>query len=405
MLLLPLGAWADVVNVSNPENFAARTKHSGSIYYCYSLTGGNTYKLQNDVLMDAHIHIPSEATVTIDLNNHTLSRGLASASGWGFVIYNDGGNLTITDTSNEKGGILTGGYNSGDGSGIYNNSGTLIIEGGTFSGNHAAGKGGAIYIKTGTLNLKGGTITNNIANNQGAGIYVESDGTMNMQGAPTITGNRVGSSDNNLFLSNNVVINIGTGGLNGNVGSIGVSKDSPGLITTALDNATRYQIFVSDKNNCETTNVVDNTENKAYYQTCWMGLANQMNAGGDISLSTAKVYEAYSTDPCLTVPSGKTVNLDLNGLTLNRGKSSAEPDGCAIKVESGGTLTISGSGTIKGGKNSSGGGGIQNLGTLTISGGTIRENTSTSWGGGIHNEGTLNISGGIIEQKDRKSVV
>ena len=397
MLLLSLGAWAEDVNVSSPGNFATRQIHSGSIY-CYSLTGGNTYILQNDVSMDAHIHIPRGETVTIDLNNHTLSRGLAGAYGWGFVIYNEGGNLTITDTSNDKRGIITGGYNYDDGSGIYNNSGTLTIEGGTISGNHAARNGGAIYIKTGTLNLKGGTITNNIANNQGAGIYVESDGTMNMQGAPTITGNRVGSSNNNLFLSNNVVINIDAGGLNGSVGSIGITKDSPGLITTALDNATRYQIFVSDKNNCETTNVVDNTENKAYYQTCWMGLANQMNAGGDISLSTAKVYEAYSTDPCLTVPSGKTVNLDLNGLTLNRGKSSAEPDGCAIKVESGGTLTISGSGTIKGGKNSSGGGGIQNLGTLTISGGTIIENTSTSWGGGIHNEGTLNISGGIIEQ-------
>lgn len=399
MLLLPLGARADVVNVSSPGNFAVKTLHSNSaVVYCYSLTNGNTYILQNDVSMDAHIHIPSEATVTIDLNNHKLSRGLASPYGWGFVIYNDGGNLTITDSSNEKGGIITGGYNNGDGSGIYNNSGTLTIEGGTFSGNHAASNGGAIYIKTGTLNLKGGTITNNIANNQGAGIYVESDGTMNMQGAPIITGNRVGGSYNNLFLSNNVVINIDAGGLTGSVGSIGVTKDSPGLITTALDNATRYQIFVSDKNNCETTNVVDNTENKAYYQTCWMGLANQMNAGGSISLDAAKVYEAYSTDPCLTVPSGKTVDLDLNGLTLNRSKSSAEADGCAIKVESGGTLTILGSGTIKGGKNSSGGGGIQNLGTLTISGGTIRENTSTSWGGGIHNEGILNISGGIIEQ-------
>lgn len=398
MLLLPLGARADVVNVSSPGNFAVKTLHSNSaVVYCYSLTDG-TYKLQNDVSMDAHIHIPSGKTVTIDLNNHTLSRGLASAHGWGFVIYNEGGNLTITDSSNEKGGIITGGYNDGEGSGIYNYSGTLTIEGGTFSGNHAASNGGAIYIKTGTLNLKGGTITNNIATYQGGGIYVESGQTMNMQGAPTITGNRVGGSDNNLFLSNNVVINIGTGGLNGSVGSIGVTKDSPGLITTALDNATRYQIFVSDKNNCETTNVVDNTENKAYYQTCWMGLANQMNVGGSISLDAAKVYEAYSTDPCLTVPSGKTVNLDLKELTLNRGKSSAEPDGCAIKVENGGTLTISGSGTIKGGNNSSGGGGIQNLGTLTINGGTIRENTSTSWGGGIHNEGTLNISGGIIEQ-------
>ena len=181
MLLLTLGAWADDVIVSSPENFAARTKHSNSnVVYCYSLTGGNTYKLQNDVSMDAHIHIPSEATVTIDLNNHKLSRGLASPYGWGFVIYNDGGNLTITDSSNEKGGIITGGYNNGDGSGIYNNSGTLTIEGGTFSGNHAASNGGAIYIKTGTLNLKGGTITNNIATYQGGGIYVESGQTMNM---------------------------------------------------------------------------------------------------------------------------------------------------------------------------------------------------------------------------------
>ena len=100
MLLLPLGARADVVNVSSPGNFAAKTLHSNSsVVYCYSLTDG-TYKLQNDVSMDAHIHIPSGKTVTIDLNNHTLSRGLACAYGWGFVIYNEGGNLTITDSSN-----------------------------------------------------------------------------------------------------------------------------------------------------------------------------------------------------------------------------------------------------------------------------------------------------------------
>lgn len=396
MLFLPLGAWADDVNVSADTDFATATQHNNA--KCYRLADGNTYKLQNNnVKMGGHIHIPSGATVTIDLNNCTLSRDLTGATGWGIVIYNDGGNLTITDSSNEKGGVLTGGYNSGHGSGIYNKSGTLTIEGGTFTGNHSgnSGKGGAIYIETGTLNLNGGIVTNNIADSQGGGIYVESGKTMNMQGAPTITGNKVGSSDNNLFLSNNVVINVGDGGLTGSDGTIGVTKDSPGLITTALDNDTRYKVFVSDKNNYETAN---STENKAYYQTCWMGLANQMNADGEITLNAAKVYEAYSTDPCLTVPSGKTVNLDLNGLTLNRGKSSAEPDGCAIKVENSGTLTISGSGTIKGGKNSSGGGGIQNLGTLTINGGTIRENTSTSWGGGIHNEGTLNISGGIIEQ-------
>lgn len=396
MLLLSLGAWADVVNVNAASDFATSTQHNNA--NCYRLADGNTYKLQNNnVMMGGHIHIPSGATVTIDLNNFTLSRDLTGATGWGIVIYNDGGNLTITDSSNEKGGILTGGYNSGHGSGIYNKSGTLTIEGGTFTCNHAgnSGKGGAIYIETGTLNLKGGIITNNIADGQGGGIYVESNQTMNMLGAPTITGNMVGSSTNNLFLGSNVVINVGDGGLTGSDGTIGVTKDSPGLITTALDNDTRYKVFVSDKNNYETAN---STENKAYYQTCWMGLANKMNAGGEITLNAAKVYEAYSTDPCLTVPSGKTVNLDLNGLTLNRGKSSAETDGCAIKVENSGTLTISGSGTIKGGKNSSGGGGIQNLGTLTISGGTIRENTSTSWGGGIHNEGTLNISGGIIEQ-------
>ena len=102
------------------------------------------------------------------------------------------------------------------------------------------------------------------------------------------------------------------------------------------------------------------------------------------------------------VNANRTITLDLNGKTLNRGLSSATNYGHVLKVISGSTLSINdasgnNSGIIKGGYTSNGGA-INNYGTLIINGGTIRDNQSDGQGGGIinRNNGTLVINGGVI---------
>ena len=116
------------------------------------------YYLANDVKLTQAIYIPTGQNVTINLNGHVLDRGLTSAEDNGCVIKVDG-TLTITDGQPEaehdpavivrsgfddkeiavKGGVITGGYNSGDGGGIFA-SGVLYFTAGTIAGNTVNGE-------------------------------------------------------------------------------------------------------------------------------------------------------------------------------------------------------------------------------------------------------------------------
>ncbi len=90
---------------------------------------------------------------------------------------------------------------------------------------------------------------------------------------------------------------------------------------------------------------------------------------------------------------------NFNKLTITGGtiaNNFAEGFGGGIANESGATLTMT-AGTISGNGCWFGGGGIENWGTLSVSGGTIEDNTvSAGGGGGISNGGVLTISGGTI---------
>ena len=89
----------------------------------------------------------------------------------------------------------------------------------------------------------------------------------------------------------------------------------------------------------------------------------------------------------------RTLTLNLGGYTLNLNGAHQ------IKIGSGGTLTLEGSGTIKGGINDNGGAVWVNGGTFIMKGGTISGNTSTGNGGAVYAggaESNVLISGGEI---------
>lgn len=103
----------------------------------------------------------------------------------------------------------------------------------------------------------------------------------------------------------------------------------------------------------------------------------------------------------LVAASGKTITLDLNGYTIDRGLSTAVFNGNVVTVM--GSLTINdsvGTGTITGGMREAyaGGGGVYvNGGTLTLNGGSITGNTTTGYGGGVMvASGTFDMYGGTI---------
>ncbi|MCD8105555.1 MAG: hypothetical protein LUF35_11290, partial [Lachnospiraceae bacterium] len=117
-----------------------------------SLSSGSYY-LADGVTLTTDITIASGATVTIDLNGQTLT-----GTGNGSVITVNG-TLTLTDSSTEGTGVVTGGSASYGGGVYVESNGTFEMSGGTISGNTASSNGGGVYVNGGTFTMTGGTIS------------------------------------------------------------------------------------------------------------------------------------------------------------------------------------------------------------------------------------------------------
>ena len=180
--------------------------------------------------------------LTIDLNGHTISRNLSSATSDGHVIYmNITGSLTIKDTSEEGTGTITGGNTTGYGGAIYNDYGKLYLKDVTISGNTAeyggaiygddeddvlvyiqgdtkitgntaTVDGGAIYMENGYLYVDGGEISGNTAAENGGAIYWASRDKLCLTGGKIINntsyhGAGVYVTDwGDIYLGGNIVI-------------------------------------------------------------------------------------------------------------------------------------------------------------------------------------------------------
>ena len=144
-------------------------------------------------------------SLTLDLNGHTLDRGLTKAATGGNAISVTGsGKLKIRDSAG--GGKITGAFHDGSGGAILNN-GTLTIEGGTFTKNTAK-EAGAVYHASGAvLTITGGAFTDNKVTNWGGGAIVNY-GTMTMSDG-TISGNSVPMNGAGIWTSGTLTL---TGG-------------------------------------------------------------------------------------------------------------------------------------------------------------------------------------------------
>ncbi|MFE4918378.1 hypothetical protein [Streptomyces sp. NPDC056661] len=102
------------------------------------------------------------------------------------------------------------------------------------------------------------------------------------------------------------------------------------------------------------------------------------------------VLDGNQAGSTVTVGSGAQVHLDC--LTLTHGKAALFGGG----INNQGTLTVSGS-TVRDSTAPSGpGGGIHNQGTLTVIRSTVRDNYSLGAGGGINNNGSLTVRGSDV---------
>ncbi len=159
-----------------------RAADSSDIERAYKSEGhvleSKTYVLNHDIKSSGLIVVKKNIEATIDLNGYTIDRRLTKCIDKGSVIrVENGGKLTIKDSSGDNSGLITGGA-SFNGGGICNH-GTLIIEGGTIAKNKSFhdtyGGGGGIFNgryggdEPGNLVIKGGVIKENLSR-FGAGI-------------------------------------------------------------------------------------------------------------------------------------------------------------------------------------------------------------------------------------------
>lgn len=344
---------------------------------------GGTIKLTKDytatATTDVCLTVPSETTLTLDLNGHTINRNLSSAATNGCAIWNRG-QLTITDTSGGTEGVITGGKNSYAGGGI-DNQGTLTIVKGRITGNSTSTNGGGIN-NQGTLNIQGGTITGNTATENGGGIYHNGTAvnSLNIQGAPNITSNTANLEPNNVYLLTGKVITIPAALT---TGVIGVSMQTLGIFTSGLATGGGLPNFSSD----DARLTLSLSGSEAKLQSYWGMLQDQMR-DNNANITLDRDYEPHPSDVGgLVVPSGNTVTLNMAGHTIDRKLTSATSDGYVIKNE--GTLTITGYGVIKGGYNDGHGGGILNNHSLTLNNNTGGNTNSLDITGNKVTEGHL----------------
>ena len=99
----------------------------------------------------------------------------------------------------------------------------------------------------------------------------------------------------------------------------------------------------------------------------------------------------------LTIDAGKTVTINLNSHTLDRGlKDASEGISRGQVFAIAGTLNLNG-GTITGAFGTYGGSYVASGATFNLNGVSIRDCKSKNGGGAIYNDGTVNITGGSIE--------
>ena len=351
------------------------------------------------------------------LNGGTISRNTSLHSGGVYV--KTGSRFTM------NGGTITENSVVRKGGAVYAEGGTLNISGGEISKN-VANQGGGVAVE-GTLTLTGGTIRENWAKEQGGGLYLAYGySPISISGKPVITdnysggtraedGSVAGGEKDDLYIAQNMNLSV-TGALD-DAAKIGVRMEIPGKFTTGYKTHSAGRLprtfFESEQADYSVGYAEDGSGEASLVRgtTPWQALQNAISyAPGTVKVSDYADAEghvmAQKNEKALEVQSGRTVTVDLDGCTVDRGLASAAENGEVILVR--GHLTVEDSaeppvGKITGGKNSEAGSGVIVHGQFDLKGGSITGNGSGangSYGGGVcvSGEGAVfGMSGGSID--------
>ncbi len=183
------------------------------IYECEE--GGTVVMTENATAgsLDTALIFPAGREIVLDLHGCTLDRGLEVAREDGSVL-NVGAVLTVMDSVG--GGIITGGFSSGNGGGISTQTGaSLTLAGGRITGNTAKNGGGVNLKDLVNVTVDGGEITGNTSTGHGGGVYQEAGSFLTLDSGGII-GNTAGKNGGGVYAGQSTGFEMNGGSLSGN---------------------------------------------------------------------------------------------------------------------------------------------------------------------------------------------
>ena len=214
--------------------------------------GEQRITLEDDVIAgrtETALLVPADASVILDLNGYTIDRAAGKPLNDGY-IFNIQGALTVTDSSADGSGRLTGANAAFFGGISVFEGGQLTLEGGTISGNTAEAGGGVNVFAGAVLTLRGGTISGNRAGFFGGGVFAAAGSTIHVSGSPTVRDNTNQTGMDDLFLMDGAVVTVdGTltkGAYLGIMTETSPTAEAPVVISEPLPSPAAAASFHSD---------------------------------------------------------------------------------------------------------------------------------------------------------------
>ena len=320
---------------------------------------GDTITLTDDIKVEDTLVVTK--TLTLDLAKHTLSneKNIWSDDNWSLISVRGNGNLTITGN-----GTLKAKEDDCYPVDVQDEGAQLTIENGTFIGNIHA-----VYVETGAAYIKGGTysVQQKYPDSSKADEFV-----LNLYDANRRNGTAKLSVSGGIFVAFNPA--------NCQAEAQGTNFCAAGYTTSTKDNNT-YTVVEGE--NAAVANAGAN------YNT----LANAISSAD--SGDTVTLLKDTKED--ITIPAGKIITLDLNGMTLTNVDDHT--------ILNNGNLTITGTGRVDNISHAKGA--LYNKGTVVINGGTFDRSQENGMNKGesgqnswytIKNVGTMTINDGATVQ-------
>jgi hypothetical protein len=242
------------------------------------------------------------SSVVLDLNGHTIDRGLTTLTNQGAVITMGSYNLTV------KNGTIKGGYNS-NGGGIQALSESLTLDNVTVTGNRAGSNGGGVYALGSKVTLQNGSkITGNTAGKTGGGLYLASPKTTKpttFSDTTQVTGNTnaLGAA-NNVYLPQWYVLTASGLTTGANIGVITQTQPTAGnpIDVTAAAGTDNHGYFSSDNASFEAGNTISGSDQVVKFfaradAPAAPIIANKINDRTDTSITVYGIRgQEYSID-------------------------------------------------------------------------------------------------------------